>query len=235
MNFEETQQDGQRSRALLGIALVVVLLVAAGALFFVWRPEAYQGAVAALTSSPKDTSEPLVSAGATPVATGQALAGTPGATASPRAPAPRPSASDNASVEQVVEQQGGIEQRLHCRLIVTVTAVAELTVDGDLAALLLQQLQHILAPQADQRIARSFGRTTAFKAGRARVKQSHLFLVVQPMQQRLVVQADQLFGSQRVGQDIQPLPGFLTILDIALAVRRQRLQQEAPGHATIGP
>ena len=112
MNFEETQQDGQRSRALLGIALVVVLLVAAGALFFVWRPEAYQGAVAALTSSPKDTSEPLVSAGATPVATGQALAGTPGATASPRAPAPRPSASDNASVEQVVEQQGGIEQRL---------------------------------------------------------------------------------------------------------------------------
>ena len=92
MNFEETQQDGQRSRALLGIALVVVLLVAAGALFFVWRPEAYQGAVAALTSSPKDTSEPLVSAGATPVATGQALAGTPGATASPRAPAPRPSA-----------------------------------------------------------------------------------------------------------------------------------------------
>ena len=62
MNFEETQQDGQHSRALLGIALVVVLLVAAGALFFVWRPEAYQGAVAALTSSPKDTSEPLVSA-----------------------------------------------------------------------------------------------------------------------------------------------------------------------------
>ena len=112
MNFEETQQDGQRSRALLGIALVVVLLVAAGALFFVWRPEAYQGAVAALTSSQKDTSEPLVSAGATPVATGEAPAGTPGATASPRAPAPRPSASDNASVEQVVEQQGGIEQRL---------------------------------------------------------------------------------------------------------------------------
>ena len=64
MNFEETQQGGQRSRALLGIALVVVLLVAAGALFFVWRPEAYQGAVAALTSSPQDTSEPLVSAGA---------------------------------------------------------------------------------------------------------------------------------------------------------------------------
>ena len=114
MNFEETQQDGQRSRALLGIALVVVLLVAAGALFFVWRPEAYQGAVAALTSNPQDASEPMVSAGATPLATGQTPAATPAvaAAATPGTRTPRSAASESASVEQVVQQQGGLEQRL---------------------------------------------------------------------------------------------------------------------------
>jgi len=114
MDFEETQQDGQRPRALLGIALVVVLLVAAGALFFVWRPEAYQGAVAALTSNPQDASEPMVSAGATPLATGQTPAATPAvaAAATPGTRTPRSAASESASVEQVVQQQGGLEQRL---------------------------------------------------------------------------------------------------------------------------
>ena len=113
MVFEETRQDRSRSsRALLGIALVVVLLVAAGALFFVWRPDAYEGAVAALTATPSDESEPMVSAGATPMTTDAAPgAASVTASAAPK-PQPRPSASTNASVERVAEQQGGIEQRL---------------------------------------------------------------------------------------------------------------------------
>ena len=52
MDLDEASQDRTRfSRALLGIALVIVLLVAAGALFLVWRPETYTQTVAALTDS----------------------------------------------------------------------------------------------------------------------------------------------------------------------------------------
>ena len=114
MVFEEPRQDQPRSsRALLGIALVVVLLVAAGALFFVWRPDAYEGAVAALTANPTEASEPMVAAGATPMTTAS-KSGSRRATASAaQKPAtPRPSENADASVERVAQQQGGIEQRL---------------------------------------------------------------------------------------------------------------------------
>ena len=114
MDFDEAQQDRARSpRALLGIALVVFLLVAAGALFLVWRPETYTQTVAALTDKSDDVNDPMVRAGATPVAT-QDKAGTAQAVA---IPTPRPSnapstAASSASVARVAQQQGGLEQRL---------------------------------------------------------------------------------------------------------------------------
>ena len=107
MDFDEAGQDRARSsRGLLGIVLVVVLLVAAGALFFVWRPETYRGAVDKLTQSSDDANEPMVRAGATPVATGKAIAAVP----TPRSATPSPTSS--AAVARVAQQQGGIEQRL---------------------------------------------------------------------------------------------------------------------------
>ena len=70
MNLDDAPQDSPRSsRILLGIALVVVLLVAAGALFLVWRPGTYTQTVAALTETSQGTSDPMERAGATPVAT----------------------------------------------------------------------------------------------------------------------------------------------------------------------
>lgn len=105
------------SRAWLGIALVVVLLVGAGALFLVWRPETYTQTVAALTNG-DDSNEPMMTAGASPAATGgtsspaEAVA-VPTPRASQRRPSGSPSAAaSNATVERVEQQQGGLEQRL---------------------------------------------------------------------------------------------------------------------------
>ncbi|MBB3033916.1 MICOS complex subunit MIC60 [Alteriqipengyuania lutimaris] len=121
MESEDAQSDSARpSRAWLGLALVVFLLVAAGALFLVWRPETYTQTVAALTEKSEDANEPMSRAGATPVA----KAATPSAaegTLVPRArasqPSPTPAATkrnaDDARVERVAEQQGGLEQRLN--------------------------------------------------------------------------------------------------------------------------
>ena len=119
MDFEEARQDrAPSSRAWLGIALLVVLLVAAGALFLVWRPQTYSDAVAALTAKSDDASEPMVSAGATPVATSQKRGGAQAsAIPMPRAAQPHPTgapsaAASNASVERVAQQQAAAEQRL---------------------------------------------------------------------------------------------------------------------------
>lgn len=121
MDSEDAQPYSARSsRAWLGLALVVVLLVAAGALFLVWRPETYTQTVAALTDSSEDKGEPMSRAGATPVAT----TGTPSpaeGTLVPRARAPEASPTatptaetlDNERVERVAAQQGGLEQRLN--------------------------------------------------------------------------------------------------------------------------
>ena len=67
MEFDEARQDRMRtSRAWLGIALVIVLLVAAGALFLAWRPGIYESTLAALTEGDTENSEPMARAGATP-------------------------------------------------------------------------------------------------------------------------------------------------------------------------
>ena len=119
MDSEDAQLETARSsRAWLGIALVIVLLVAAGALFLVWRPETYTQTVAALTDNSQDRNEPMSRAGATPVA--KAPSPAEGALVpQPRAARPSPTATsnegalDNASMERVAEQQGGLEQRLN--------------------------------------------------------------------------------------------------------------------------
>lgn len=116
MNLDEAPQDSSRSsRILLGIALVVVLLVAAGALFLVWRPETYTQTVAALTDKSQGTSDPMERAGATPVATQDKNAGAEVVAVPTPRPRPRTSptsAETEASVERVAQQQGGLEQRL---------------------------------------------------------------------------------------------------------------------------
>ncbi len=113
MDFEEPRQDRTRNpSAWLGIILIIVLLVTAGTLFFVWRPEAYEGAVAALSSGSGDTDEPLARAGATPAATGARVPRPGAATPGSATPTPSPSASDRAIVAKVEQQQGGLEQRL---------------------------------------------------------------------------------------------------------------------------
>jgi len=119
MDLDEASQDRTRfSRALLGIALVIVLLVAAGALFLVWRPDTYTDAVAALTDNTQEDSQALVGAGATPAATGEksgdveAVAVPTPRTSSGQAKGSPGAAASNASVERVEQQQGGLEQRL---------------------------------------------------------------------------------------------------------------------------
>jgi len=115
MNFEEAQQErAPSSRAWLGIALVVGLLVAAGALFLAWRPGIYENTVAALTQSEAEKTEPMARAGATPAPT-ESKAGDPKATAPQTLSTPGVAANDgasDASVEAVAQQQGGLEQRL---------------------------------------------------------------------------------------------------------------------------
>jgi len=114
MELDQARQESTRSsRAWLGIVLVIVLLVAAGALFLVWRPQVYSDTVAALTDRSQPTSEPMERAGATPVATPRQTGGAEAIAV----PAPRPSgspssAATDASVARVEEQQGGLEARL---------------------------------------------------------------------------------------------------------------------------
>ncbi|GAB5350096.1 hypothetical protein [Alteriqipengyuania sp. 357] len=114
MDFDDARQDRTPlSRTLLGIGLVVVLLVAAGALFLVWRPETYTQTVAALTDTSGDANEPMVRAGATPVSTqNKGLGAEAGAVPTPRPKAAPSTAATDTSVERVVQQQGGLEQRL---------------------------------------------------------------------------------------------------------------------------
>jgi|TARA_R100000049_G_C1938086_1_gene81988 hypothetical protein len=120
MDLDEVRQDSMRpSRAWLGIVLVIVLLVAAGALFLVWRPETYTETVAALTDKNSDASEPSARTGATPMATPAmtepaqvaTIIPTPRRTAGTREGASQTAAS-RASAARVEQQQGGIEQRL---------------------------------------------------------------------------------------------------------------------------
>ena len=120
MDLDEVRQGSMRpSRAWLGMVLVIVLLVAAGALFLVWRPETYTQTVAALTDKNSDSSEPSAQAGATPMVTPAmtepaqvaTIIPTPRRSAATRAPTARQTASQ-ASAARVEQQQGGIEQRL---------------------------------------------------------------------------------------------------------------------------
>ncbi|MCD1622132.1 MICOS complex subunit MIC60 [Citromicrobium bathyomarinum] len=120
MDLDEVRQGSMRpSRAWLGMVLVIVLLVAAGALFLVWRPETYTETVAALTDKNSDSSEPSAQAGATPMVTPAmtepaqvaTIIPTPRRSAATRAPTARETASQ-ASAARVEQQQGGIEQRL---------------------------------------------------------------------------------------------------------------------------
>lgn len=113
MEFDEARPESARSsRAWLGMALVVFLLVAAGALYLVWRPETYDRTVAALTDSSGNDDEGAALAGASPTATANRPTPVEGtAVPSPRATAER-AAREQASVERVELQQGGIEQRL---------------------------------------------------------------------------------------------------------------------------
>ena len=126
MDLDEVRQDSMRpSRAWLGIVLVIVLLVAAGALFLVWRPETYTETVAALTDKSSDSNGPSARAAARPMAspamtepaematiipTPRRSAANPGASGT-RTPNARQTASQ-ASAARVEQQQGGIEQRL---------------------------------------------------------------------------------------------------------------------------
>ncbi|MBY8337195.1 hypothetical protein KYN89_09045 [Alteriqipengyuania sp. NZ-12B] len=124
MDLDEVRQDSMRpSRAWLGIVLVIVLLVAAGALFLVWRPETYTETVAALTDKSSDANAPSAHAGASPMATPAMTEPAQVATIipTPRRSATNPSASgtpnarqtaSQASAARVEQQQGGIEQRL---------------------------------------------------------------------------------------------------------------------------
>ena len=125
MDLDEVRQDSMRpARAWLGIVLVIVLLVAAGALFLVWRPETYTETVAALTDKDGEASGPSARAGAgsvaSPATTEPAQVATiipsPGRSSAPTpSNARRPNARETASqatAARVEQQQGGIEQRL---------------------------------------------------------------------------------------------------------------------------
>lgn len=115
MSNDEARTDSARSsRVWLGMVLVLVLMVGAAALFLAWRPETYSETVDALIDGTDDADAPMVRAGATPVATAKTTSDGAQAVAVPtRRPArtPEPTATDD-SVERVVEQQGGLEQRL---------------------------------------------------------------------------------------------------------------------------
>lgn len=62
---------------------------------------------------------------------------------------------------------------------------------------------------------------------RLRLEQAHGFLVVEAVQDGLVVQRQQLFGGQRVGQGGQVLPTGLAGLGVLQAVGGKLLQQQA--------
>lgn len=69
---------------------------------------------------------------------------------------------------------------------------------------------------------------------RLRLEQAHGFLVVEAVQDGLVVQRQQLFGGQRVGQGGQVLPTGLAGLGVLQAVGGKLLQQQAAGAAAVG-
>lgn len=117
MEFDEARQDRMRtSRAWLGIALVIVLLVAAGALFLAWRPGIYESTLAALTEGDTENSEPMARAGATPKPTEKNAAAGQDPARAAQATTPQAATSETeastARVEAVAQQQGGLEQRL---------------------------------------------------------------------------------------------------------------------------
>lgn len=96
-----------------------------------------------------------------------------------------------ASASEQLGDVGGVEQ---------VALVAELAVDADRAFFLLEQPLAVGLPETDQGVGRTFPRATAMEDQRLRLEQAHGFLVVEAVQDGLVVQRQQLFGGQRVGQ-----------------------------------
>src|SRR5690606_39809324 len=80
--------------------------------------------------------------------------------------------------------------------------------------------------EADQCPRRALARAAAAELQRLGIEQTDLLLMVQPVQQHLVAQSQELLGAQGIGQGGEVLPGGLTLLGVALAIGRQRLQQQ---------
>ena len=108
-----------------------------------------------------------------------------------------------------------------------VALVAELTIDHHAATLLGQQQFGIGLAEADQGTGRALTRAAAAELQRLLVEQAHVLFMVEAMQQGRVVQAEQLFGSQCVGQGQYVVPALGAFFRFGLMVRRQLLQQQA--------
>lgn len=125
-----------------------------------------------------------------------------------------------ASAGEQLGDVGGVEQ---------VALVAELAVDGDRAFFLLEQPLAVGLPETDQGVGRTFPRATAMEDQRLRFEQAHGFLVVEAVQDGLVVQRQQLFGGQRVGQGGQVLPTGLAGLGVPSGDRREAVATAGRG------
>ena len=87
--------------------------------------------------------------------------------------------------------------------------------------------------QAEQGFLRALTRTVAAELHLLSIKQPHVFFVVQAMQYGAVVQPQQLFGRQGLGQGGQVLPAGGTLFALRYLRCRQLLQQEAAGTAAV--